>query len=73
MVSTELQQVGLHLLPLHRQLPGPGHLLLVQPNKVILLDHGAGRRWQEGGWLVLLGEVSCCELKFLVLLGSVVS
>ena len=50
----------------HVCLPGPGHLHEELPNKVVpkglsKKDHGAGRRWQEGGWLVLLGEVICCD------------
>ena len=38
------------------------------PIRLSKKDHGADRRWQEGGWLVLLGKVSCCELRFHLLM-----
>ena len=65
-----------HLLLLYKE---PGFVFLIPmstsqdlatstKNNPIMLskeDHVAGRRRQKGGWLLLLlGEVSCCELRF---------
>ena len=44
-----LVQVLAGVIGQQAQLPGPAHLPVEQPNKSLQMDHGAGRRWQEGG------------------------